>query len=319
MYKLSIVIPVYNAEKFIEQALNSIFKQKPLGVEVIVIDDGSPDKSIELITKCFGKYIDDKSLKLIRTTNSGVSIARNKGVEVATGDYIAFVDADDFVLDNYFENILSVINQYQPDIVEFGCQQYITETEKFIEHVIFSHKNFGLNKISSILKDVYCECVFYPPIRVIKKELVEAYPFPEGVKFCEDLIMFHDLYPNSEMVFNINQSLYAYRVNQSGATLNVKPEYLSDLVDFYLELINKEDKYLVYLKVNLLFIINTLSRRLDKKIIYPEGMNQDVLSLIPKVLFSRDVSFRKKCILLLPNLYASLVSIKKTLEKKVRG
>lgn len=106
--KLSIVIPVYNVEKYIERCLNSIFNLN-LENEIILIDDGSTDRSLEIIEKIKENNINE-NIKIIRQSNQGPSEARNKGIEIAEGEYISFIDSDDFVdKDKYRELIVNTM------------------------------------------------------------------------------------------------------------------------------------------------------------------------------------------------------------------
>ena len=94
MTKISIIVPVYNTEKFLEKCLNSLIKQTLKDIEIICINDGSIDNSLQILRKFANK---DKRIQIINQTNSGLSIARNAGINKATGEYIGFVDSDDWV------------------------------------------------------------------------------------------------------------------------------------------------------------------------------------------------------------------------------
>ena len=115
--KYSVIIPVYNSENTIDRCLQSLLSQKRDDVEIIVIDDGSKDKSAEILVK----YAEDHdNIILISQENSGVSAARNAGIEKASGIYILFVDSDDFVSDNYFYMLDQMGNQADDDLIMFA-------------------------------------------------------------------------------------------------------------------------------------------------------------------------------------------------------
>ena len=116
---LSIVIPIYNAEKYLEECLESVINQEVLSgkYEIICIDDGSTDNS-NLILEKYNKQIDN--LTVFHQNNSGVSVARNRGLELAKGTYIWFVDADDFTSKNAIELLLQIIREDSFDRVVFG-------------------------------------------------------------------------------------------------------------------------------------------------------------------------------------------------------
>lgn len=110
----SVIIPLYNKEKYIKRAINSVLKQTYQNFEIIVINDGSTDNSLSVI-----KSIKDKRVKIFNQKNLGVSNARNKGIKKAKGEYIAFLDADDKFLNNYLETIVQLILKY-PNNSFFG-------------------------------------------------------------------------------------------------------------------------------------------------------------------------------------------------------
>ena len=102
MEKISVLVPIYNAEKYIEKCLDSIVNQTYENIEIVLIEDGSTDNSLEII-KEYSKQ--DKRIKIISIKNNGVADARNKALENATGDYVTFVDSDDYVEKDYVETL----------------------------------------------------------------------------------------------------------------------------------------------------------------------------------------------------------------------
>lgn len=109
---ISIIVPAYNVEKYIQKCITSILEQTYSNIEVIVINDGSTDKTPELLAS-----FDDKRLKLINQTNSGVSASRNRGIEIAQGDYLVFVDGDDYLCGDYVDYFVKLALKYDSDFV----------------------------------------------------------------------------------------------------------------------------------------------------------------------------------------------------------
>ncbi|MCQ2581685.1 MAG: glycosyltransferase [Alphaproteobacteria bacterium] len=145
MSKVSVIIPVYNTEQFLPQCLNSIIHQTHKNLEIIIVNDGSKDNS-DKICQQFAKI--DKRIKIIYQTNSGLSAARNTGLKNATGDYIHFIDSDDYIDLDYYEKIISANKGIDADIIAAGVVSQngsfynieykhktilTTLTEKFIE------------------------------------------------------------------------------------------------------------------------------------------------------------------------------------------
>ena len=112
--KISIIVPIYNAEQFLEKCLNSLINQTYQNLEIVCINDGSKDKSLSILKEYQKK---DKRIIIIDQANQGVSEARNKGIKMATGEYICFCDADDSYKDNFIEVMYSTILKYKVDVV----------------------------------------------------------------------------------------------------------------------------------------------------------------------------------------------------------
>ncbi|HBM8571239.1 TPA: glycosyltransferase, partial [Escherichia coli] len=102
---LTLIIPVYNVEAYIEECLESLFPQiansKNNDVEVIIVNDGTPDKSMDIVIHAIKKYSLERQVRVVNQCNQGLSAARNTGIRLATGDYIGFIDSDDYVSENY--------------------------------------------------------------------------------------------------------------------------------------------------------------------------------------------------------------------------
>ena len=117
MHKISVIVPVYNVEKFLAQCLESLIRQTYKNLEIIIIDDGSSDNSY----KIYKKYAkNDSRIKIIKQINAGVSAARNAGLASATGEYIHFIDSDDYIDIDYYEKMLSASGSMSPDIIAGG-------------------------------------------------------------------------------------------------------------------------------------------------------------------------------------------------------
>ena len=131
MVKVSVIVPVYNVEKYITKCLNSLVKQTLKDIEIIVVNDGSPDNSQAIIDKFVKKY--PKKVKSYIKKNGGLSDARNYGIEKATGEYIAFVDSDDYVEHNMYKEMYEKAKEHDFDIVVCDL--------KYIYELSFNVKN----------------------------------------------------------------------------------------------------------------------------------------------------------------------------------
>ena len=126
MIKVSVIVPVYNTSKFLEKCLNSLINQTLQDIEIICINDGSTDNSLEILEK-ISKSAPPPKLRIITTTNQGISCARNTGMSVAQGEYIGFVDSDDWVDIDFFEKLYNTAKKYDCDI---ACADFIRQHPK---------------------------------------------------------------------------------------------------------------------------------------------------------------------------------------------
>ncbi len=113
MAKVSVIVPVYNVEKYLEECIESLINQTLTDIEIICINDGSTDNSLKILEELQKK---DNRIKIINQKNSGVSSARNNGIENATGEYIGFVDSDDWIDSDYYEKLYNTAKKYNSDI-----------------------------------------------------------------------------------------------------------------------------------------------------------------------------------------------------------
>lgn len=215
---ISVIIPVYNASEYIIDTLTHIYNQNVEDVEIVIVNDGSKDNSLELI----GKFILDKNIhniKLITQENAGLSAARNIGIESSTGDYIAFLDADDLLENGYFENIKNIVNNFKPDIIQFNFSLFRgSYLEKSSSGLYFKYD--GLVDVdNNLLNEVFNYNSWYVWSRVYKRELFNNIEFPVGYNF-EDAFVVPCIFLNSGNVYFLNKSIYLYRYNPNSITRN---------------------------------------------------------------------------------------------------
>ena len=127
--KISVIIPVYNVEKYIHECIDSIIRQTYKNIEIICIDDGSSDKSYDILKEYASK---DNRFILLQQENKGAGTARNKGLEIATGDFISFLDADDFFEHDLLELALNKLQESESDFVIYNSDQFNDKTKQFI-------------------------------------------------------------------------------------------------------------------------------------------------------------------------------------------
>lgn len=132
--KFSVIVSIFNIEKYLKRCLDSITNQTYKNLEIILIDDGSTDSS-PLICEEYSKT--DIRIKVVHKKNEGLGFARNTGLEMASGDYIAFIDGDDFVSIDLFKECENILTDYLPDIIDFDYQSF--KDEKILQSKYFRH------------------------------------------------------------------------------------------------------------------------------------------------------------------------------------
>lgn len=177
---ISVIVPVYNVEKYLEECLDSIQNQTYSDIEVILVNDGSTDKSKVI---CDRYCEDDNRFKLINQANQGQSVARNNGVAASTGEFIAFVDSDDIIRMNYLEELMRHMSE-DVDIVEskFTVQkkEFFNENYKEINVVFEGDSEEAVKVVPKHVLSVN------PVTKLYRKSIVEAVPYLEGLIF-EDI------------------------------------------------------------------------------------------------------------------------------------
>lgn len=201
--KLSIIIPLYNKEKEIKHTLDTLFNQSFSDFEVIIINDGSTDGSEEIIER-----YDNKKIRLFNQENSGAAAARNKGVELAQNEWVAFLDADDEWKSNYLEKIVAAIKEY-PQAILIGTNYEILENG---ETIVLDYPM--VKKTTGIMENYFVSGREYTPLWtsavVMKKDVFqELGGFPTECKTCEDVDLWCKVALRGQIIY-INEPLAVY-------------------------------------------------------------------------------------------------------------
>ena len=224
---ISVIIPVYNVEKYIDKCIDSVVNQTYKNLEIILVDDGSPDNCPEICDKWANK---DGRIKVIHQENRGLAGARQSGVKAARGDYIAFVDSDDWIDFNAYERCVQMINTYQCDIVIMDFLREYPEksvpANKQFDNNYYNKKDLINLVYPHMLEVVYANAWS----KVIKREIIERYIFkvPENSRLGEDAGYTYSCLLAAKDLYFINECLYHYRVFPESMSF-VYSEKLSDV------------------------------------------------------------------------------------------
>lgn len=213
--KLSVVIPCYNAENYIRRCLDSILpKADPGEVEVILIDDGSRDSTPDILKEYVAAH---PNVKAVSQSNSGPATARNKGVGIARGEYVWFVDADDFLTEDAFEVLLPRLAEGY-DIITFNH----IKNEADGLHNVSTFTESNIDAAEMILQGHLYACN-----RVIRKSFFDKVRLPEGLINIEDLVFNLSITPYVERVLTLPDHIYVYeRTNASATSKNLAKRHL---------------------------------------------------------------------------------------------
>lgn len=202
---ISIIVPVYNVEKYLNQCLDSVCMQTYKNLEIILIDDGSTDKSGEICDEYAAK---DNRIIVIHKENIGVSDSRNKGLDIATGNYIGFVDSDDWIEFNMFEILYKGIKEYKADISICGHAEVYENGLLKPFHadspVIFS----PIDAIEELIKENSFRD--YLVNKLFTKKLFNSIRLPVG-RIIEDKAIMYKLFDQSDAIVYLSEVLYYYR------------------------------------------------------------------------------------------------------------
>lgn len=311
--KISIIIPVYNVEKYLRECLESISNQTYKNLEIILIEDGTKDNS-GIICDEYAKK--DSRIKVIHQKNMGLSGARNTGLKNSTGDFITFVDSDDFIDNKMLEIMLLALKENDADIVEGGTI-FCDENGKYI-------KENTLNKIKIYENEYQIEKLLMNKDitttswgKLYKKELLKNFEFPLG-KYHEDTFTTYKFLHLSKKTIVLNQSFYHYRqVNGSIMNSNFNLKHL-DSVEATIERSKFIEKYYPQYKKyeygNIVYSCCKVYERIILSNFYDEKIIKSLQKLIRKYLvYFLIYSNSKKS----TKLFSSICFINMNLCKKI--
>ena len=222
---ISIIVPVYNVEPYLERCVKSILAQSYTQWELILVDDGSPDRCPEICDTYAAK---DKRIKVVHKTNGGLSDARNHGLDVATGDYVLFVDSDDYIHPKMLQVMTLLVIEEDADIVQCSYIRGTSESFPTIKECI-KHDSFDNRSIFASTKQQTILCA-----KLYRRSLWEGLRMPVG-KIHEDDFTTWKLYYRSRKIVIVDTPYYYYYKNPRGIMANEGHRFNPILVEAYEE------------------------------------------------------------------------------------
>ena len=223
MEKISIIVPIYNVEKYIRLCVDSIINQTYRNIEIILVDDGSPDECPKICDEYVGK---DSRIRVIHKVNGGLSDARNAGMKIATGDWLGFVDSDDYIHPKMYEILLNNAKNTNSDLSV--CNFDLVKESECCDFSL----DGGVRLIEQPVREFLCNKVFSANSwnKLYKRQLFDGIEFPVGLLY-EDLATTYKIVDRAERVVLSDDKLYAY-VQRGNSIMNntrflMKPDKVS--------------------------------------------------------------------------------------------
>lgn len=224
MPAVSVIMPVYNVQDYIVKAVNSVLNQTFRDFELIVINDGTRDDSMDYVVE---KASADKRMKIINKENGGLSSARNAGLRAAQGDYVCFIDSDDVVDSALLETTMKRINRNKPDVLMFGmvlerttCNEEIKGSVHLTlpgsEHSRQTFKDF-------IISEDSLKLIGYSTNKLYRRTMLEKYTilFDDKIKLLEDINFNEKVFKAAESLLIIEDCLYHYKLRKRQSLMNI--------------------------------------------------------------------------------------------------
>lgn len=214
---ITVIIPVYNGEKYIDKCINSVLNQQYQNIELILINDGSDDGSKEILDNWSKK---NEKIKVIHQENSGVSVARNKGIEVANGSFVTFVDVDDYIANDFISYYYNLIKEHDAEIaLTPKPQKFNDNSECIVENVEDNIQIWNGEKTA-------CEMLYYniaigPWNKLISKKLIDRYNirFNPKLSYGEGFNFSVDCFQRAKKVVVGRKKVYYYRVDNPNSAM----------------------------------------------------------------------------------------------------
>lgn len=297
MVAISVLVPVYNVEDYLNECLKSIAEQTMNDYEVIIVNDGSTDKSLE-ICESFKKH--DSRIQIISQENRGLAGARNTAIRAAKGEYVAFVDSDDKLLPNYLEELYSLAMRESADVVACGRSLYYSEdrvTE--IKRPGFANKRMtNLQAIRALNSYRSFDMSMWG--KLFRHTLFEGIEFPER-KLSEDQFVCYKLLDKAKNTFYTEECLYLYRQREGSISRGSKVN------EFPIEAAVEQRQYLMANHPQLKRVADTacvfsgvavynayIRRGILPDISLKKIINQELHESLFSVIFNHDLSIKKK-------------------------
>lgn len=296
MLKVSVIVPVYNTEPYLRECFDSLVSQTYKNIEIIIVNDGSTDNSIDIINEYANKF---SNIKIVNQENKGYSGARNTALEYVTGDYVGFVDSDDYIKPDMFEKLITTAENNNADIVSCSFfrvyeNEPVAESNEMFFNALNKNKKEHSSTIVSCPELILDDAFIWN--RIYKTEFLKQHNivFPDDITFGEDTYFHRIALMHANFIEYLKDPLYYYRQNRPNAQTTLKDKrnmsFLFNCENLYTEAENLELKELYpYLNHLTLSLCSTGYERIDNE--FKKEYFSNFVKLIHKIKKPFKISF----------------------------
>lgn len=326
MEKISLIVPIYNVEKYLNRCVDSIIRQTYSEIEIILINDGSTDNCLEICNK-YKKQ--DKRIIVVDKENGGLSDARNAGIEIATGKYIMFIDSDDWIDSNMVNRLYSLISKKDACIAQCDFARVYND-----ENIYFNNENINIKVMDSkeAMISIYKNNGVKSIVtwnKIYKKELFNTIRFPKG-KIHEDEFTTYKLFDKCKKIIDTDEVMYYYRQRDGSIMKSEFSIKRLDVIEAIKERIkyfeNKGYKELKLLAENQLqsllrsFYTTIYNSTIENKELYLNKIVKEIRKNYFKFISNRHVSKKSKILITIisinDGLYYKIYKFKNNISRK---
>lgn len=225
---LSIIVPFYNNDSYLEASLTSLFDQIGEDIEVVLVNDGSTDRSADVVKQVIQRYA-HPHLVLITQQNGGIACARNVGLQHASGQYITFLDGDDLLSSDYLSTLRPILQSNAYELIDFDYQRFANTLPVGISTAPSSCSAYNMQQGLICLLPLFTRSMWHLWNRVFRRTLLEGETFATGRRY-EDVIFTPFIYFKTHKIAHLDRTLYFYRDNNQGITRNIREKDIADML-----------------------------------------------------------------------------------------
>lgn len=305
---ISVIVPVYNVEKYLTSCLESILCQSYKAFEVILVNDGSEDNSLDI---CRGYEQKDSRFIVIDKTNGGLSSARNAALDICKGKYIVFIDSDDYVSEYLLENLYTAVKSEDYDIVQCDME-IVNDFEQDRLHTIYSEKDLKAVSLEQALNERVYKVSAWG--KIYKRSIWQELRFKEGIIYEDEDIYYKCLYNASKLAV-LREKMYFYRMSEDSIMRNDKPVKSLGFINIFEDRIKffKEKNEQIYVEGSYVRFCLSVMLFLSKAKVYEHNTEDwnDLWNLYKelfnKVMKLRNVSMADRTIFMLYRVFPNII------------